>query len=150
MTTELLFHKKNSTLPSRRSEQWLIAGHYDPDFVPSVQGDIEDLNRLEPNWDGYGTPRIDPAVTLAAKSFVASLPENLAYRPRVVPMSNGTLQLEWHHADKSLELEFETPTTIHYLQWHPSAQIEEEGIIQASDTDTAIELIQWFMLGTCV
>ena len=62
----------------------------------------------------------------AAKSFIARLPENLVSPPHVVPMSNGTLQLEWHDGPKSLELEFESPSSIRYLQWHPEQGVEDE------------------------
>ena len=41
-------------------------------------------------------------------------------------MSNGTLQLEWHDGTKSLELKFESPSSIRYLLWHPENGVEEE------------------------
>jgi hypothetical protein len=131
-------------------DRWLVAGRSDPDFVQAVREDIEGLRRLEVNWDGYGAPVIDPAVMSAAKSFIASLPDNLADRPRVVPMSNGTLQLEWSNSTKSLEFEFESPTAIHFLQWQPSARIEEEGFFDAADISRATELLQWLMFGKAV
>ena len=43
------------------------------------------LAALPPNWDRYAAPRIDPAIIAAATKFVRALPENIAYRPRVVP-----------------------------------------------------------------
>lgn len=111
---------------------------------------LDRLSALNNNWDGYGAPPIDPDIIAAARTFLKSLPENLAYRPRVVPMSTGNLQFEWHHQGKILELEFETAKTIHFLQWHPQAGIEEEATFSVSDRDKAIDLIQWFMSGTCV
>jgi hypothetical protein len=132
-------------------EVWTYAGHYDPGFTDAVCAAIDHLSTLKPNWDGYGAPVISPAIIAAAKKFVRALPENLAYRPRVVPMSTGNLQLEWHHGSKTLELEFETDKVIHFLQWHPEAGVEEEGIFPATDVDWACGLIQWFMNGTtCV
>jgi hypothetical protein len=87
----------------------LIVGNLEPGFVVDVQAAIESLRALAPNWDGYGAPAIDADVIEAAKAFIAKLAENVASRPLVVPMSNGTLQLEWHDGPKSLELEFESP-----------------------------------------
>jgi hypothetical protein len=126
----------------------LIVGHRDPGFVGDVQAAIESLRALAPNWDGYSAPAIDPDVIEAAKAFVAKLPENGALRPLVVPMSNGTLQLEWHDGPRSLELEFESPYSIRYLEWHPARGVEHEDSFSATDVDTAVELIRW-IAGTC-
>lgn len=79
-----------------------------------------------------------------------ALPENIGFQPRVVPMSTGNLQFEWHHGKKTLELEFESPQTIHFLQWNSDEGIEEEDTFRASDIDRAVDLIQWFMTGICL
>jgi hypothetical protein len=123
----------------------LTVRQHDPDFVRAVQSALESIRALAPNWDGYGAPAIQPAVIDAAKSFIAELPENLAPRPRVVPMANGTLQLEWHQGPKSLELEFESPSSIRYLQWHPEQGVEEEDSFPIANVQTAVELIRWFL-----
>jgi hypothetical protein len=152
MATGSIDRRKRLTEPTKRDarEHWAIAGHYDPDFAEVVQAELRQLGQLQTNWDGYGGQPIDPAVIAAACAFVRSLPENLAFRPRVVPMSPGNLQLEWHAGKKILELEFETPGTIHFLQWHPERDVEEEDTFPAKDIDKAVELIQWFMSGVCV
>ncbi len=127
----------------------LTIPHHDPGVIGDVQSAALDaLRMLAPNWDGYGAPAIDAAVIDAAKSFISRLPESLVSRPRVVPMSNGTLQLEWHDGPKSLELEFESPSSIRYLQWHPEQGVEEEDSFPASRVDTAVGLIRWFLNGT--
>jgi len=131
--------KRVDVLPAAR-------GALDP---VAVQTDIDSLRELAPNWDGYGAPAIDPAVIEAAKRFIDRLPEAIAPRPRVVPMSNGTLQLEWHAGSKSLELEFESPHSIRYLQWLPDEGIESEDSFSVDDLETAIELIRWFTTGVC-
>jgi hypothetical protein len=125
----------------------LTARCLDHNFVAEVQSALDSLRALTPNWDGYGAPSIDSAVIEAAKTFVATLPENLVPRPRVVPMSNGTLQLEWHDGPKSLELEFESPTSIRYLQWFPEKGIEQESSFAATNVEAAFGLIQWFSTG---
>jgi hypothetical protein len=131
------------------NENWLKIGHYDPGFVTGVQQSIEGLRQLTKNWDGYGAPAIDPKVIDSAKRFIASLPSNLAFRPVVVPTSCGTLQLEWHEGSKSLELEFDSPRDIRFLQWDPDNGIAEEDTIAVKDTDRATDLIHWFMSGSC-
>lgn len=152
MATVTQSRRRSLTESTRKdaTEHWLLAGHYDPDFVNAVEGELDRLSRLPQNWDGYGAPVIDPSIIAAARTFIKALPENLAYRPQVVPMSTGNLQFEWHHGAKILEIEFEKPQTIHFLQWHPKAGIEEEGVLPSTDIERAVDLIQWFMSGTCV
>ena len=60
-------------------------------------------------------------------------------------MSNGTLQLEWHDGPKSLELEFESPVSIRFLQWDSRDKLENEDSFSPKDIPRAIELIGWFM-----
>ena len=105
---------------------------------------LDDMAKLQPNWDGYGAPSIRPDLIDAAKRLIAALPSDFANRPLVVPMSTGNLQFEWHKGPKILELEFETPSQIHFLQWHPTAHVEEEGLVPAEDVGRVAELIQWF------
>jgi hypothetical protein len=121
---------------------------YDPAFKEFIGSELDRLAALAPNWDRYGAPAIDPQIIAAAKVFLRALPENIAYRPRVVPMSPGNLQFEWHHGPKVLELEFESPATIRFLQYDPEAKVEEEDTFRTSEIDRAVDLIQWFMNGT--
>jgi hypothetical protein len=110
--------------------------------------ELQRLASLPNDWDRYGAPPIDPAIIVAAVKVVRSLPDHIAYRPRVVPMSPGNLQFEWHHGTKVLELEFETPETIRFLQWDPDAAVEEEDTFRTNEVDRAVDLIQWFMSET--
>jgi len=140
---------KNLTEATKRnSGVFKLVGHYDPEFVTSTVSELKRLASLQPNWDGYSAPIIDQRIIASAIKFVQSLPDNVAYRPRVVPMSPGNLQFEWHHGKKVLELEFESPTTIRYLQWDPDANVEEEDSFPLKDDEKALDLIQWFMSGT--
>ncbi len=152
MATATQNQREGLTEPRKKgsSEHWLLAGHYDPEFVSALEKELTRLSLLPRNWDSYGAPPIDPDIIGAALNFIKALPENLVYRPRVVPMSTGNLQFEWHHGSKILELEFETPQTIRFLQWHPQVGVEEEETFRANDIDRAVDLIQWFMSGTCV
>jgi hypothetical protein len=134
------------SLSSKRADS-LTVGRDVPDWAGAVQADIRALGELEPNWDGYGAPAIDPAAIAAAEAFVAELPGNLATRPRVVPTAHGMLQLEWRAGAKSLEVEFESPQSIRYLQWNPDEGVEGEDSFPASDMETAVDLIRWFMTG---
>ncbi len=150
MTTATESRRDWATQPNSNlsTSHWLYAGYYDPYFVTAVGDELQRLSKLTNNWDGYGAPPLDKNIIDVACQFIKKLPENLACRPRVVPMAPGNLQFEWHHGRKVLELEFEDPQTIHFLQWDPAADVEEEDSFPASDIARAVGLIQWFTSGT--
>jgi hypothetical protein len=148
MSSQTFDQPRRLTEPTEANDNWHHVEVWDPGFVDGVQAAIESLRALAPDWDGYGAPVIDPAVIEAAKTFIAQLPEKLAFRPRVVPGSGGTLQLEWHDGTKALELEFESPNSIRYLQWHPDAGVEEEDSFPVTDISKAVDLIRCFMAGS--
>ena len=121
--------------------------HEDPDLKESVVKEIEALGSLKQNWDQYGAPPIDGDIIRAAAEFIRSLPDCLATRPRVVPMSPGNLQFEWHHGRRILELEFETAEVIRFLQWNADEDFSEEDTFHVGDIERAAELIRWFTGG---
>ncbi len=102
---------------------------------------LDEVGRRKPNWDGYGAPVIDAAIIQAARQWVQSLALYFPMCPRVVPMSGGHMQLEWHSGPKILEIEFETPETIHYLKWLPGEKVEEEATFPVADVDKAAQLL---------
>ena len=125
----------------------LATGPKDEDFRAKIEQELDRLASLPANWDREGAPRIDPAIIRAAHRCIARLPPNVAPIPAVVPSAAGSLQFEWNAGRRSLELEFENPSTIHYLKWDPNEAVEEEGVFDIEDTDRTIRLIQWFVRG---
>jgi predicted DNA-binding antitoxin AbrB/MazE fold protein len=112
--------------------------------VTALLTEIDRLAALEPNWDGYGGPALDRDILDAARRFVVTIAANTTTPPRVVPMSSGALQFEWHRGPKLLELEVEDPGSIHYLKWDASEDVQEEDIFPIGDTAKAAALIGWF------
>jgi hypothetical protein len=62
----------------------------------------------------------------------------------VVPLASGAVQLEWVIGDRALELEFETPATIHYLRWDPRTNIADEQDLPITDVARVETLMRWF------
>ena len=110
----------------------------------AVVASLDELRQFETNWDGYGAAPLDPKVLDAAAHLVESLALDAAPTPRVVPMTRGRVQLEWHRGNRSLELEFESPNTVHFLKWDAKDGIEEEDIVPVEDTATIHGLLNWF------
>ena len=123
-------------------------GKHDSKFSEHIDRELNRLARLPPNWDAEGAQPIAPEIIAAARRFADQLPKNLvpvpAVVPAVVPMSKGNLQFEWHDGPRSLELEFETPGTIHYLKWHQEQGLEEEDVFPTTDLAKVELLVRWF------
>jgi hypothetical protein len=121
--------------------------YYDPEFKEYCCKELAQLGTLQPGWDYEGAPAIDRSIINAVRGFIESLPEFIATRPMIVPMSSGRVQLEWHHGPTTLELEFESPDSVHYLKWDSTSHTAEEDIVPASHRDVLVGLIRWFMKG---
>jgi hypothetical protein len=106
---------------------------------------LDDLRNLPADWNGYGAAPIDRRIIRGAEDFLLGLPGDAAPTPKVVPMTRGRLQLEWHRGNRSLELEFETADQLHYLKWDPAEGAEEEDVIPIGDRDAALALLRWFV-----
>jgi len=87
--------------------QWQDYGQALPAwFDPVMQGFI-DLLTLPPNWNSYGAGAIDAKVVHDAMNFINGLLGPTSPAPRVVPLSSGGLQLEWHRQGVDLEVVFD-------------------------------------------
>jgi hypothetical protein len=75
-------------------------------FDPLVQGFV-DLLTLPPNWDSYQAGTIDPKVVHDAMNFINAALGPTSPAPRVVPLSSGGLQVEWHRNGIDLEVVFD-------------------------------------------
>lgn len=108
---------------------------------------IAKIAALQRNWDGYGADPIDARTIKSARKFLRSLPSVVDKAPSVVPMTRGRLQFEWHRGQKSLEVEFETPDTIHYLQYDPATGVEDEGVLNVAERSKVAAILRWFFAG---
>ena len=67
-----------------------------PSYLDGLMSSLVSVTRLPPNWDGYGASRIDRELVSKAVAFTTrSLPPS-GEAPAIVPVRDGTLQLEWH------------------------------------------------------
>ncbi len=139
--------RTTTTAPASEYAEWSYAGYYVADFGSNVNRQLDRIASLPKNWDREGAPQIDEGIIQAARSFIAGLPTDIAPVPAVVPSAAGNLQFEWNAGRRSLELEIESPSMIHYLKWDPSEGVEEEGTCDIGDTCRAEFLIRWFMRG---
>src|SRR5271166_6000708 len=75
-------------------------------FDPLMQGFV-DLLPLPTDWDSYGAGAIDQNIVRHAMTFASGLLGTTSPAPRVVPLSSGGVQLEWHRQGIDLEVVFD-------------------------------------------
>ena len=75
-------------------------------FDPTMQGFV-DLLTLASNWDSYHAAPIDQRLVNDAMTFVNTLLTATSPAPRVVPLSSGGLQIEWHRNGVDVEVVFD-------------------------------------------
>jgi hypothetical protein len=110
---------------------------------------LDEISKLPADWDGYHAAPLNDEIVDTARLFLRELPVELAaIPPHVVPMTLGRVQLEWHDGPRSLELEFESPSRVHYLKWDHSLKLAEEDHIPLSDSPRIHSLIKWFLSST--
>jgi hypothetical protein len=65
--------------------------------------DVTELFKLGPNWNGYGErPVRSSAIKRAARILDAMDYDGPS--PSVAPRHDGSIQIEWHNGDRSVEL----------------------------------------------
>lgn len=75
-------------------------------FDPLMQG-LVDVRTLPANWDSYDAMPINPKLVDMALTFMSGLLGPSSPAPRVVPLSSGGLQLEWHRKGVDVEVVFD-------------------------------------------
>lgn len=108
-------------------------------WVKELEGDFNTLTSLRKGWDGYaGLP-----VSFTCAQFAANIIESLYTQalppPQLVPMSDGTLRLEWHMNKYDLEIEVLAPYEVVACRTDLMTDEEEEIEVQTDFT----ELSKW-------
>jgi hypothetical protein len=76
-------------------------------WLEQVISELADLVHLMPGWDTYDACCIERGSIIRAVAFMRENAENTELlRPRVVPTSSGTIQLDWSTDDVGAALEF--------------------------------------------
>jgi hypothetical protein len=108
--------------PSRLSE--IVLGNLPdsaaPDGWGSVQGDIDAISRLEPDWDGMGGSAPSSALIDGLGQFLLKLRSGGSPPPaRIVPTPLGTILLEWYSAGTYTEAEIVAPNRVEIMELQP-------------------------------
>lgn len=105
MTTAALEPEPPDFAPGRTQAPTLITRTNDSRAV--LVAKLTELGALQQDWDGYGAARVDPWAIVRARQVAEHALEHKLPTPRVLPLPNGGVQLEWGAGPVELELEIE-------------------------------------------
>ncbi|MGH9837473.1 MAG: hypothetical protein ACREEM_01670 [Blastocatellia bacterium] len=111
--------------------------------LSSMFDKLKELFELPDNWDGYGSPAIQPAVKETASDLANTLHKAGAPLPHIAPVSGGGIQLEWHKKDRELELEILPDGDVAFLKVNESGEMQE-ATLPRTFYDRVFELVRWF------
>ena len=115
----------------------------DPLNLNRMLDKLAQLSELPENWDGYGSPCVQPAVKETAVDLIHLLHKIGMPVPHFAPVSGGGIQLEWHKTDRELELEILPDGDVAFLKVNGSEEMEE-GVLPRYFHVSVCELAKWF------
>lgn len=87
-------------------------------WYQSFVGQLQNLAKLNSNWDGEGSPAPSEAVLNSAAGFVEAIIHHLptVTEPYLRPTPDGGLLLAWQAADREgVEIEFQKPEVVTFV-----------------------------------
>ena len=85
-----------------------------PHWLMPVIERVISFGALPANWDSYRARPVDPFCAAAAISFILDYISKWMPPPSAVPTNRGGVQLEWHCNGLDIEIEFASPSRLHF------------------------------------
>ncbi len=112
-----------------------------------LKKEVKDLRNLEDNWDAYSAYPITKVSIEGANYIIDLVPrESLSANPCVVPLNDGSINLEFAKDSKELELETDGEQII-YLKCEKvkdKDELCEEGYLQFDDKEFLKKFYKFF------
>jgi hypothetical protein len=129
---------------SRREDEWISDSAANDECADPLYKRLSQLKALSHGWDGDQARPIREDVIQVVWDFLVAIIPDMTEPVDIVPLANGTLELEWALGNRILQFEFESPQTIHYLKWDSDRGIQQEGLVASDDMTEARSMLQWF------
>ena len=100
-------------------------------FDPLMQG-FTDILALPVNWDSYGAGTVQPGPVNVAMNVANGIMRPSTPSPRVVPLSSGGVQLEWHREGIDVELIFDPEEEPSFYYRNSQTGEEADGLLSES------------------
>lgn len=121
------------------------------DLMASASSKLDELARLEPDWDSYGAQRISAIAINQANRLLLDAtrhylelgyPEVSRVKPWfIAPLADGGIQIEWRSDSGSMEVEIGGDGRVEYLIEREDGQYEDSGALKDSDWTQLIDTV---------
>jgi len=116
-----------------------------PVWSKAVSDQLNELSKLPPNWDSYGSPPVQVRVVTAALDILANLSRCNMDRPRVLAVPGGGVQLEWVNDSSELEIEVRPNGDVEFLIVDEENEMLEGPVERPYDSSKLFCLSNWFL-----
>jgi len=135
---------------SSKDQHWNATSQFfDPDAEARLKHQLDSLLAMGANWDFAGAPAPSEDIVRCVKRFCngyVSYPS-----PTASATIEGGVQLEWHVAGRTLEIDFSPTGETNYICWQTSVGTFKEGALHAPKIKNDVrqyaelvsELISW-------
>jgi hypothetical protein len=96
----------------------------------SIMTEIDIVEKLPENWDGYGSAAPNPNAVESAKLLIGLNPQLFQsdFRPEISADGEGRVIIEWYHQPKTLVLFVDARETIVIQSWGPNDKTEDSSL----------------------
>ena len=118
----------NASRPTNYNPVYTISHSHDgslPKWIFNLFERLNDLLNLPVNWDTYGADKIDIKAVLYAVALLGDLLDKNIPEPSIVPVSDGSIQFEWHINGVNLEINSQPNGTMEYYSYHDQGECGE-------------------------
>lgn len=100
-----------------------------PVWLRKAVRNVQEIVRLEDNWDTYGARPIEAEVAIAGLNLLLNVMVSDIPEPSIVPVPDGGIQFEWHQNGKHFEVEVlsSTEARFSFEDDENQQEIEDEG-----------------------
>jgi hypothetical protein len=109
-------------------------------FLPALER-LSALSRLPRNWDSYGASPIDPRCLVETIVFLCRHMSINTALPQIVPVGNGSIQIEWHRNGIDFEALFIRPGVWEYYYRNSQSQQESEFVVDGASSGDQLQEI---------
>jgi hypothetical protein len=122
-----------------------------PPWVLESLTALDKMTELGDNWDGYGSPRIQPGALISARKLIASVELQDLPAPHACPVSGGHVGLHWRVGSRELELTVLPDAQIEYLKVLDQDLEREDsmqaGVLAAEHSAELERMLTWLIRG---
>jgi len=111
----------------------------------SARERVQELARLEENWNTYGSPRISDSAVSETLQLLTDIARLGMPEPKIVPVSGGGLQLEWANGVSEIEIEIFPDKSIQYLLLDSQGEMLDGRIHRREDAAEFAPLTAWYL-----